>query len=140
MMTPGEAGNPKLLSGGNPQIPKGDGDGPVQAYIDAMPGWKQAIGRAIDRIVERELPDVKKAVKWNTPFYGPDGTHWYLSVHCFTNFVRVTFFNGSRLSPPPEKTSKYPDVRYYDVPEDGLDEDQFADWVRQASHLPGEKL
>ncbi|MBI1233956.1 MAG: DUF1801 domain-containing protein [Alphaproteobacteria bacterium] len=131
---------PKLLSGGNPQIPKGEGDAPVQAYIDAMPGWKQDIGRAVDRIVMREVPEVKKAVKWNSPFFGLDGKHWFASVHCLTNVVRITFFNGSRLNPPPEKTSKYPDVRYHDVPEEGLDEAQFADWVRQAKDLPGEKL
>ena len=135
------AAKPRLLSGGNPQIPKGEGDAPVRAYIAAMPGWKRDIGRRLDAIVTRTVPGVRKAVKWNSPFYGaPDQEGWFLSVHCFTNFVRVTFFRGVSLEPRPAGTSKYPDVRYYDVREGQLDEAQFADWVKQASRLPGEKM
>jgi hypothetical protein len=130
-----------LLSGGNPQIPKGEGDGPVQAYIAAMPGWKSAVGKRIDALVEQAVPGVRKAVKWNSPFYGaPDGEDWFLSIHCFDKYVKVTFFQGASLVPPPEVTSKYPAVRYCHVTEDGLDEAQFADWAKQASKLPGEKL
>ena len=135
---------PVLLSGGNPQIPKGYGDGPVQAYIAAMPGWKQDIGRRIDAIIERTVPGVRKAVKWNSPLYGAsDGPpdHWFLSFHCFDRYVKVTFFRGAALRPAPTETSKYPDVRYFHIHEDDeLDEAQFADWVRQASELPNEKM
>jgi hypothetical protein len=134
-------GKPKLLSGGNPQIPKGAGDGPVQAYIAAMPGWKQAVGQRLDAIIADVVPDARKAVKWNTPFYGaPDAEGWFLSFHVFTRYVKVTFFRGAALDPPPAGTSKYPDVRYYDIHEGELDEAQFAAWVRQASALPGEKM
>jgi hypothetical protein len=131
---------PKLLSGGNPQIPKGEGDAPVQAYIAAMPGWKRDVGRRLNAIIERTVPGVRKAVKWNSPFYGIEDKCWFLSLHVFTKFVRVTFFHGSSLRPPPSGTSKYPDVRYYDVHEDELDEARFADWVKQASLLPGERM
>ncbi|AYV49229.1 histidine kinase [Caulobacter flavus] len=137
---------PKLLSGGNPQIPKGYGDEPVQAYIAAMPGWKQAIGRRIDAVVAREVPGVRKAVKWNSPFYGaPDGEGWFLSLHCMTKYVKVAFFKGAALQPLPPGASKQAHVRYLDIHEDGSpkggwDEDQFADWVRQAAALPGEKM
>lgn len=131
---------PQLLSGGNPQIPKGYGDAPVKAYLAAMPGWKQDIGRRVDALVSGVVPGVKKAVKWNSPFYGVEEDAWFLSFHCFTKFVRVTFFRGSHLRPPPSGTSKYPDVRYYDIYEGALDEAQFADWVKQASRLPGEKM
>jgi hypothetical protein len=134
-------GAPKLLSGGNPQIPKGDGDGPVQAYIAAMPGWKSAAGKRIDAIVAKAVPGVRKAVKWNSPFYGaPDAEGWFLSFHCFDRYIKVTFFQGASLDPPPTETSKYPAVRYHHVTGDGLDEAQFAAWVAQASKLPGEKL
>lgn len=130
-----------LLSGGNPQIPKGFGNEPVAAYIAAVPGWKQPIVRDIDAIVVETVPEVQKAVKWNTPLYGLDGKTWFLSVHCFNNFVRVTFFKGAELDPVPAGTSKYPAIRYYDVPEDpGLDRALFASWVKQASLLPGEKM
>jgi hypothetical protein len=132
---------PKLLSGGNPQIPKGEGDGPVQAYIAAMPGWKQPIGAALDAIVTATLPEVRKAVKWNTPLYGTDGATWFLSFHCFDRYVKVGFLNGGGLDPLPPIASKQANVRYLHVHEaDAIDEAQLADWVRQASRLPGEKL
>ena len=135
------AGKPKLLSGGNPQISKGDGDAPVQAYIAAMPGWKQAIGQRIDALIEAAVPGVRKAVKWNSPFYGAPGEEgWFVSYHCFDKYIKVTFFQGASLKPAPKVTSKYPAVRYVHVTEDGLDEKQFTEWVKQAAKLPGEKL
>lgn len=138
----GSAGKtPVLLSGGNPQIAKGEGDAPVQAYIKAIPDrWKQDIARRIDTIVERTVPDVQKAVKWNSPFYGLDGKSWFLSLHCFTRYVKVTFFRGTSLRPVPPGESRTKETRYLDVPEEGFDEKQFADWVKQASRLPGEKM
>lgn len=134
------AAKPKLLSGGNPQIPKGYGDAPVQAYISAMAGWKKAIGRRLDTLIVDAVPGVKKAVKWNSPFYGVEDGVWFLSFHCFTKYIRVTFFSGSSLVPPPKGKSKYEDVRYLDIYEGDLDETQFKDWVKQAAALPGEKL
>ena len=131
---------PVLLSGGNPQIAKGDGDAPVQAYIAAMPGWKRDVGQRLDALVMRSIPGVHKAVKWNSPFYGIEGEGWFLSYHCFTKYVKVTFFRGSSLRPLPPGESKHKDVRYLDVHEGQLDEDRFIDWVRQASKLPGERL
>lgn len=132
---------PVLLSGGNPQIAKGYGDGPVQAYIAAMPGWKQAVGRRLDTLVERAVPAVTKAVKWNTPFYGISDEGWFLSYHCFTKYVKVTFFRGTSLQPVPPEKSKHPEVRYLNIREDDeFDEAQFLDWAKQASELPGEKL
>jgi hypothetical protein len=131
---------PKLLSGGNPQVPKGSGNAPVQAYIEAMPGWKRDIGRRLDSLIERTVPGVRKAVKWNSPFYGVEDGVWFLSCHCFTNYVKVTFFRGTALRPVPPGTSKNPDVRYLDIRQDGFDDAQISDWVRQASELPGEKL
>lgn len=131
---------PVLLSGGNPQIPKGYGDEPIQAYIAAMPGWKSDLGRRIDEIIVRTVPGVRKAVKWNSPFYGMEDDLWFLSLHCFTKYVKVTFFRGASLDPAPAGTSKYPDVRYLDIYEGQFDEAQFADWVKQASQLPGEKM
>jgi hypothetical protein len=129
---------PVLLSGGNPQIPKGDGDPPVQAYIAAMPGWKSDIGRHLDAIITRTVPDVKKAVRWNSPFYGMEGRGWFLNFHCFTKYVKVAFFDGASLEPLPPGESKDEKVRYLDVYEDDrLDETQFAAWVKQASRLPG---
>lgn len=129
---------PKLLSGGNPQIPKADGDEPVQAYIDAMPEWKHDVGRRLDELIVEAVPNVKKAVRWNSPFYGTDEHHWFASYHCFTRYVKVTFLNGSALDPLPPEGSKDPDARYLHVHEDGeLDEEQFKDWVRQAAALPG---
>lgn len=129
-----------LLSGGNPQIPKGVGNEPVQAYIAAMPGWKSHIGKRIDALVEQAVPGVARAVKWNSPFYGLEGEGWFLSVHCFTKYVKVTFFQGASLQPQPAGKSKYPQVRYLDIHEGEFDEAQFSEWVRQASELPGEKL
>ena len=135
------ASKPKLLSGGNPQIPKGDGDGPVQAYIAAMPGWKSDVGRCLDALVTRTVPDVRKAVKWNSPFYGIDGLGWFLSFHCFTKYVKVTFFNGAELDPLPPEGSKDPNTRYLHIHEHGeFDEQQFVDSIRQASGLPGRTL
>jgi hypothetical protein len=134
------AAEPLLLSGGNPQIAKGYGDAPVQAYIAAMPGWKRDIGRRLDALVERTVPGVQKAVKWNSPFYGIEGQGWFLSLHCFTKYVKVTFFRGASLRPVPPGASKHADVRYLDIHEGELDEAQFTSWVKQASELPGERL
>ncbi|OOO30959.1 DUF1801 domain-containing protein [Agrobacterium sp. YIC 4121] len=132
--------SPKLLSGGNPQIAKGYGDAPVRAYIAAMPGWKSAVGGRIDRLIEGVVPGVRKAVKWNSPFYGMEDDIWFLSLHCFTKYIKVTFLNGASLQPLPPGTSKHPKVRYLDIREDAFDEAQFVEWVRQASVLPGEKM
>jgi len=139
---PATAGDgPRLLSGGNPQIAKGYGDGPVQAYIAAIPGWKQDVGRRLDPLITRTVPDVAKAVKWNSPFYGLEGEGWFLSFHCFTNYVKVAFFRGMSLDPVPPGASKSGDTRYLDMREaDGFDEARLAAWIRQASRLPGEKL
>ncbi len=136
-----QSGEVVLLSGGNPQIPKGFGDEPVQAYIAAMPGWKSDLGRRLDTIIDRTVADVSKAVKWNSPLYGVESGSWFLSFHCFTRYVKVTFFKGTSLNPVPPGTSKHPEVRYLDIYEDRpFDEAQFADWVKQASQLPGEKM
>jgi hypothetical protein len=135
------AAKPVLLSGGNPQIAKGYGDGPVQAYIAAMPGWKSALGRRVDALIERTVPGVRKAVKWNSPFYGLDGQSWFLSYHCFAKYLKVAFFRGASLRPVPPGESKQKEVRYLDIHEhDELDEAQFAAWVKQASELPGERM
>lgn len=131
----------KLLSGGNPQIAKGYGNEPVQAYIAAMPGWKSDLGRRLDQIIERAVPNVYKAVKWNSPLYGIEGDGWFLGIHCFAKYVKVAFFRGALLKPMPPGESKQKEVRYLDVREnDPLDEAQFADWVKQASQLPGENM
>ena len=135
-----DSSSPRLLSGGNPQIPKGYGNAPVQAYIAAMPGWKSALGRRMDAIIEEIFPDVKKAVKWNSPFYGLEEGSWFLSFHCFTHYVKVTFFRGTSLDPMPAGKSKHAEVRYLDIHEDGFDEAAFRDWVRQAGQLPGERM
>jgi hypothetical protein len=130
-----------LLSGGNPQIPKGDGDAPVQAFIRAAPGWKGDVARRLDEIIVRTVPNVHKAVKWNSPFYGVEPPYWFLSYHCFDKYMKVTFLNGGRLDPQPPVASKYERVRYLHIHEDDqIDESQFAGWVKQASQLPGEKL
>jgi hypothetical protein len=134
------SGKVALLSGGNPQIPKGTGDAPVQAYIAAMPGWKRDVGRRLDALIARTVPGVAKAVKWNSPFYGVEEGAWFLSFHCFTKYVKVTFFRGTSLRPVPPGESKHKDVRYLDIYEDQLDEARFAEWVRQASRLPGERM
>jgi hypothetical protein len=128
---------PKLLSGGNPQIAKADGDAPVQAYIAAMPGWKRDIGRRLDALIVRQVAGVRKAVKWNSPFYGVEGRGWFLSFHVFTRYVKVTFFQGSSLQPLPPGESKHRDVRYLDIHEDDFVEKQIAAWLKQASKLPG---
>jgi hypothetical protein len=128
------------LSGGNPQVAKGYGDAPVQAYIKAMPGWQSDVGRRLDAIITRAVPKVRKAVKWNSPFYGLEDDLWFVSFHVFAKYVKVTFFRGSQLEPPPAGKSKYPAVRYYDIHEGKLDEAQFTNWVKQASKLPGEKM
>ena len=129
---------PTLLSGGNPQIAKADGDAPVQAYIAAMPGWKSEVGRLIDSLIDRAVPGVSKAVRWNSPFYGLAGQGWFLSFHCYAKYVKVAFFRGSRLSPLPPVASKQQEVRYLHVHEaEQINEAQFARWVRQASQLPG---
>jgi len=132
------AERPRLLSGGNPQIPKGDGDAPVQAYIAAMPGWKQEVGRRLDRLVTRTVPKLRKAVKWNSPFYGVEGQGWFLSFHCFTRYVKVTFFNGASLNPLPPVESKDRNVRYVHIHEgERIDEEQLKSWIEQAAALPG---
>ncbi|MYB40846.1 MAG: DUF1801 domain-containing protein [Chloroflexi bacterium] len=129
--------NPKLLSGGNPQIPKGDGDAPVQAYIAAMPDWKSDVGRRLDDLIERTVPDVRKAVRWNSPWYGVAGEGWFVSYHVFARYVKVTFLQGASLSPVPPGSGKDPDSRWIDIHEGELDEEQLADWVRQAAAIPG---
>lgn len=134
-------GSVTLLSGGNPQIAKGYGDAPVQAYIAAMPGWKRDIGRRLDALVVRTVPGVAKAVKWNSPLYGMEQGSWFLSLHCFAKYVKVAFFRGAALEPVPPGASRQKDVRYLDIREDDeIDEAQFAAWVAQASRLPGEKM
>src|SRR5687767_13987468 len=138
---PAAAAKPALLSGGNPQIAKAYGDAPVQAYIAAMPGWKRDVGRRLDALIVRTVPGVRKAVKWNSPFYAVEGEGWFLNFHCFTNYVKVAFFRGALLRPVPTGESKHKDVRYLDIHEhEPLDEDQLAAWVKQASRLPGERL
>ena len=132
------AAKPALLAGGNPQIAKADGDAPVQAYIAAMPGWKRDVGHRLDALIVRTVPGVRKAVKWNSPFYGVDGQGWFLSFHVFTHYVKVTFFRGTSLRPVPPGESRHKDVRYLDIREDDpLAEAQMATWIRQAASLPG---
>ena len=127
-----------LLSGGNPQVAKGDGDAPVQDYIAAMPGWKRAVGEQVDALVTHTVADVRKAVKWNSPFYGVEGQGWFLSLHCYTKFVRLAFFRGASLQPAPPGPSKQPEVRYLDIREgDTPDEGQLARWFDQAARVPG---
>ena len=128
----------KLLSGGNPQIAKADGNAPVQAYIAAMPGWKRDLGKRLDALIVRSVPKVRKAVKWNSPFYGIEGQGWFLSFHVFTHYVKLTFFRGTSLRPPLPGASKHKDVRYLDIREgDELDEARWATWLKQAAALPG---
>jgi hypothetical protein len=129
---------PVLLAGGNPQVAKADGDAPVQAYIAAMPGWKRELGRSLDALIVRTVPDVQKAVRWNSPFYGLEGRGWFLNFHCFSKYVKVAFFRGTSLTPLPPGSSKSPDVRYLDIYEGNeLDEATLTSWIRQASELPG---
>ena len=132
------AAKPVLLSGGNPQIPKADGDAPVQAYIAAMPGWKSDVGRRLDALLERTVPGVRKAVKWNTPFYGIEGQGWFLGIHTFTRHIKVAFFRGTSLRPLPPGESRSKETRYLDIHEDDeLDEAVTVSWIRQAAALPG---
>ncbi|MBL8557616.1 MAG: DUF1801 domain-containing protein [Hyphomonadaceae bacterium] len=131
---------PSLLSGDNPQIPKGYGDAPVQAYIDAVPGWKQDVCRTVDALITEAVPEVQKAVKWNTPLYGLEKDVFFIGYHCFKNYVKVSFFQGAALDPMPPGTSKQKNVRYLDIHEGVLDEKQFVKWVKAASKLPGEKM
>jgi hypothetical protein len=133
-----EAAKPTLLSGGNPQIAKGDGDGPVQAYIAAMPTWKSDVGKRLDALIVRTVPGARKAVRWNSPIYGVEGQGWFLGIHCFTNYIKVAFFRGASLHPALPVASKDKDTRYFHIHEDDLlDEDLVASWIRQASELPG---
>ena len=132
------AAKPKLLAGGNPQIAKAEGDAPVQAYIAAMPGWKSDVGRRLDALITSTVPGVRKAVTWNSPFYGVEGQGWFLDFHTFTNYVKVAFFRGTSLNPVPPGESKHKEVRYLDIREgEGFDEAQMVAWVRQAAALPG---
>ncbi|MFT4074457.1 MAG: DUF1801 domain-containing protein [Asticcacaulis sp.] len=136
-----ETDKPRLLSGGNPQIAKGDGDAPVQAYIAAMPGWKNAIGQRLDALITETVPGVRKAVKWNSPFYGMEDKVWFLGIHCYTRYIKLAFFNGAHLVPLPPGASKQKEVRYLDIREDdAIDEAQLTDWIRQASRLPGQRM
>jgi hypothetical protein len=134
-----KSAKPPLLTGGNPQIAKGDGDAPVQDYIAAMPGWKSDVGRRLDALIVRTVPGVRKAVKWNSPLYGVEGQGWFLGVHCFTKYVKVAFFRGTSLRPVPPVESKNEGTRYFHIHEgDRLDEELMASWIRQAAELPGE--
>ena len=132
-----DSAKPVLLSGGNPQIAKADGDAPVQAYIAAMPGWKSDVGRRIDELVVRTVPNVRKAVRWNSPWYGVEGQGWFASYHVFTQYVKVTFLNGASLLPEPPGSGKDKDARWVDIYEGELDEEQMEEWVRQAAAIPG---
>lgn len=135
------AAKPALLAGGNPRIAKAYGEAPVKAYIAAMPGWKRQVGKKLDALISHAVPKVEKAVKWNSPFYGVAQGNWFMSFHCFEKYVKVAFFKGASLNPMPPGQSKQKDVRYLDIHEGGqLDEAQFADWVKQASKLPGERM
>jgi hypothetical protein len=134
----GEKGAVVLLSGGNPQIAKADGDAPLQAFIAAMPGWKRDLGKRLDALIVRNVPGVRKAVRWNSPFYGIEGRGWFLSFHVFTRYLKVTFFRGTSLRPVPPGASKLEEVRWVDIHEgDELDPEQMANWVKQAAALPG---
>ena len=132
---------PKLLAGGNPQIPKGYGDAPIQAYIAAVPGWKRDVVRRVDAVIQEAVPDVCKAVKWNSPLYGVEKDIWFASLHCYDRYLKVAFFRGAKLDPVPPVASKVQDTRYFHIHEhDALDEALFADWVKQAAALPGERM
>jgi hypothetical protein len=137
-VTKASAGKPALLAGGNPQIAKGDGDAPVRAYIAAMPGWKREVGRRLDALIVRTVPNVRKVVRWNSPFYGVEGQGWFLAFHVFTRYIKVSFFRGTSLRPLPPGESKSPETRYLDIHEDDrLDEKQLATWIAQAASIPG---
>lgn len=137
-----QTSSPKLLSGGNPQVPKGEGDAPVRTYIEAMPGWKRAVGERLDELIVDAVPDLRKAVKWNQPFYGSESKDgWFLSFRCYTAYVQVQFLKGTSLDPEPPKSSKHEEVRYLDIHEDDeIDEKQLVSWIKQAAKLPGEKM
>jgi hypothetical protein len=136
-----EDAEPKRLSGGNPQIAKGHGDAPIQAYIAAMPGWKRQVGGRLDALIEAAVPGVRKAVKWNSPFYGVEEKTWFLSLHCYARYIKVAFFRGAALDPLPPVASKQKEVRYFHIHEDEpFNEARFVDWVKQASRLPGERM
>lgn len=140
-MTQKDDAAPRLLSGGNPQIPKGHGDEPVQAYIAALPGWKREAGARLDALIVRTVPDVQKAVKWNSPLYGMDGQGWFLGVHAYARYLKLAFFRGADLDPPPPVASRTERTRYVHIHEDeALDEAQLAAWIAQASRLPGERM
>jgi len=135
-MKPAKPAKPRLLAGGNPQIKKADGDAPVQAYISAIPGWKQDIGRRLDELISSTVPDVHKAVRWNSPMYGIEGRGWFASFHVFTHYVKITFFMGTQLEPiPPGGTGK--DARWVDIHENDMNERQLRQWIRQAAAIPG---
>ncbi|HYJ41083.1 MAG TPA: DUF1801 domain-containing protein [Steroidobacteraceae bacterium] len=134
------AGKAKILSGDNPQIAMGHGNAPVKAYIAAIPGWKRDLARRLDSLIVRTVPNVYKAVKWNSPLYGFENQGWFLSFHCFTNYIKVTYFRGTSLQPVPPGQSKHKEIRYLDIRDGELDEAQFVAWVKQASELPGEKM
>lgn len=132
---------PVLLSGGNPKIAKGEGEAPVRAYIDAMPGWKCDIGRRLDALITENVPGMRKAVKWNSLIYGKEQDGWFLGVHCFANYIKIAFFRGALLDPMPPVESKNEATRYFHVHEnDAIDDDQLVSWIMQASRLPGERL
>ena len=139
-MTASSPGKPVLLSGGNPQIPKGYGDAPVQAWIAAAPGWKSAVWGRCDALIGEAVPGVRRAVKWNSPLYGVEEGSWFLGVHVYERYLKVSFFRGARLDPVPPVASKQKDVRYLHIHEDDLDETLFVEWVKQASRLPGERM
>jgi len=126
-----------VISGGNPRVGKADGDAPVQAYIDGMPGWKREVGKRLDALIVRNVPEVRKAVKWNSPFYGIEGQGWFMGIHTFARYVKVAFFRGTSLRPLPPGASKGKDTRYIDIYEDDAFEEQMAEWVKQAAALPG---
>jgi hypothetical protein len=134
---PSRAKKPRMLAGGNPQIAKGEGDAPIQAYIAALSGWKQQVCRRLDEVIGQAVPAVRKAVKWNSPFYGMEGQGWFLSFHVFTNYVKVTFFKGRSLRPLPPGESTNKDARHFDIREDGFDQAQMKAWAKQASAIPG---
>ena len=134
-----DSGEVQLLSGGNPQIAKADGDAPVQKYIAHMPGWKSHLGRQLDDLIVRTVPEVRKAVRWNSPWYGVEGQGWFVSYHVFTRYVKVTFLNGAELDPEPPGSGKDPDARWVDIYEGKFDEERMAEWVRQSAAIPGWK-
>ena len=109
----------------------------VAAFIGALPGWKREVATRIDRIIEREVPDVRRAVKWHAPFYGVEGQGWFASISPLSKAIKLTFTRGTALDPMPPGGTR-DDSRWLDLDSvDALDEDQLAAWVRQAAALPG---